>query len=72
MATEYERPTERIVERHYSSDSGIGVIVGFIVALAIGAFVFFTFYDRGSPPTTSAPTVTKTVPNTPAPAPSTK
>ncbi len=70
MATEYERPTERIVERHYTSDSGVGIIVGLIIALAIGAFVFFTFYDRGGPHTAAPPSVTKTVPTTtPAPAP---
>ena len=73
MATGYDRPSERIVERHYTSDGGIGVVIGLIVALAIGAFLFFTFYDRGSAPTVTTPTVTKTVPITPpAPAPSTK
>ena len=66
MATEYERPSKRIVERHYTSDSGIGVIVGLILALAIGAFVFLTFYDRAAAPSAPAP------PTTPPPAPSIK
>jgi hypothetical protein len=73
MATEYDRPSERIVERHYTRDGSMGVALALIVALAIGAFVFFTFYDRGTAPGTTKPTVTKSVPTpAPTPAPSAK
>jgi hypothetical protein len=71
MATEYDRPS------HRTTDSSLGAVIALIIALAIGAFIFFTFYDRGVPTTATTPTVTKTVPTTTpaprsAPAPSTK
>ena len=42
MATEYDRPPNRTVERHYTTDrgSGIGVALGIIAAFAIVALLF--------------------------------
>jgi hypothetical protein len=51
MAEEFERRrAEPVVERtHVSGGSGAAGVIALIVAIAIGAFVFFTFYDRGTP-----------------------
>ena len=84
MATEYERqPADRVVERNTVTSVGGGAgVVALIVALLVGAFVFFTFYDRAPTPTVSTsprvivpdrspPAKTAPSPST-APAPSTK
>lgn len=56
MAAEYNRPAQRTVDRHnVVVGRNLGLIVGLIAFLAIGALVFFTFFDR----TPSAPTVVK-------------
>jgi hypothetical protein len=85
MATEFERrPTEPGVERNYiAGGGGTAGVVALIVAIAIGAFVFFTFYNRDISPTSvsttprvTAPDRTPTTATPPAstttPAPSTK
>jgi hypothetical protein len=80
MAEEFERRrAEPVVERTYvSGGSGAAGIIALIVAIAIGAFVFFTFYDRGTTPNSVEPTPRVTAPNatppakTAPPAPSTK
>jgi uncharacterized protein HemX len=60
MATEFERrPSEPVVERTYlNSGNGAAGMIALIVALAIGAFVFFTFYNSGSTPSGPTPRAT--------------
>jgi hypothetical protein len=74
MATEFDRrnPDTHHAERPFMS---MGTIIGIVAALAIAAFLFFSFYDlspRSPSVTKLTPTVTtpdRTVPTT-APAPS--
>jgi hypothetical protein len=83
MATEYERPGNRVVERTHTTDtgSGMGIVLGLIIAFGIVAFLFFAFFDRSPPgpnsvsskPTVTAPKTTVPAAKTEAPpAPSTK
>lgn len=83
MATEYERPHDRVVERTHTTDtgSGMGIVLGLLIAFGIVAILFFAFFDRSPPgpnsvsskPTVTAPKTTAPTakPDTP-PAPSTK
>ena len=72
MATEYERPRDRVVERTHTTDTGwgMGTVLGLIIALGLGLILFFAFFDRSpSTPTTvtSQPRVTapdRTAPKT--------
>jgi hypothetical protein len=76
MDREYEAPRERVVERSHTTDtgSGMGIVLGLVIAFGIIAILFFAFYDRGptGPATvTSQPTVTapqRTAPKTTPPA----
>jgi hypothetical protein len=76
VATEFERPTERSLERRpVTKDSGNLAIVLIIAAsIAVGAMVYFTFFDtRGSTSVTTKPTITvPTPPATTTPAPTKK
>lgn len=77
MATDYDCPAQQTVDRHVSTvGNSLGIIIGLIVVLAIGALVFFTFFDRTptGPTVVKSPSVTKTAPpaNTATPTPTTK
>ena len=83
MATEYERPRDRVVERTHTTDtgSGMGIVLGLIIAVGIVAILFFAFFDRSPPspgsvsnkPTITSPKTTVPAAKTEAPpAPSTK
>lgn len=63
MATEYERPRDRVVERTHTTNagSGMGIVLGVLVALGIAAIMYFALADRsptGPSTATSRPPVT--------------
>jgi hypothetical protein len=86
MATEYERPPERVIDRTHTTNtgSGMGIVLGLVVAFGLVAILYFAFVDRTPPgPSATSPRITapeRTGPttatppaSTPAPsAPSTK
>jgi hypothetical protein len=55
MATEYERPGDRVVDRSHMTDtgSGMGIVLGLLIAFGLMAILYFAFVDR-TPPGSSA------------------
>jgi len=65
MATEFEPHKSRTGHHTRDAGSNMGVLVAIMAILAVGAMLFFTFYDRtpsGPSTASSPPNVTKTVP----------
>jgi hypothetical protein len=59
MATEYERSTERPLERRPLARAGTAIVVAILATFATAALIYFTFADISRRPATTStqPTV---------------